>query len=131
RLLDHGRAAFTLASYDRSRPLVIDPTVHFTTFFGSSDSADQASAIAVDSAGNTYVTGSTYSHHFPVTNGSSFQHCKVFDFGGFCSTGPNIFVVALNPAGTVVFSSYGGVGVGAAIAVDSSGAYATGSVSPP
>jgi len=46
RLLDDGRAGFTLAAYDRSRPLVIDPTVDFTTFFGGT-SADQPAAIAV------------------------------------------------------------------------------------
>ena len=84
-----------------------------------------------DSDGNTYVTGSTYSRNFPVTNGSKFENCKVFSFGGFCSTGPNIFVTKLNAAGTVIFSTYGGVGGGSGIAVDSTGAYSTGIVFPP
>jgi hypothetical protein len=41
RLLGQGRAAFTLAAYDRNRPLVIDPTVDFTTFFGGSSAVNQ------------------------------------------------------------------------------------------
>lgn len=130
RLLGPGRAAFTLAAYDRTHTLVIDPTVAFTTFFGGS-SAEQPAAIAVDASGNTYVTGGTYSRNFPVTNGSSFEFCKSFDFLGFCGTGPNIFVAKFDAAGTLVFASYGGVGSGAAIAVDSSGAYATGDIFPP
>jgi hypothetical protein len=130
RLLGNGHAAFTLAAYDRSRPLVIDPTVDFTTFFGGT-SADQPAAIAVDSDGNTYVTGATYSRNFPVTNGSKFENCKVFDFAGFCGTGPNVFVTKLNAAGTVIFSTYGGVGSGSGIAVDSTGVYTTGIIFPP
>lgn len=55
QLLDHRRSTFTLAACDRSRPLVIDPTVSFTSFFGGSR-ADYAQAVAVDNDGNTYVT---------------------------------------------------------------------------
>jgi Beta-propeller repeat len=130
RLLDHGRAAFTLEDYDRSRSLVIDPTVDFTTFFGGTD-AEQPAAIAVDSDGNTYVTGGTYSRNFPVTNNSKFENCKPFGFLGFCATGPNVFVMKFDPAGNIAFSSYGGVGFGNGIAVDSSGVYATGQIFPP
>ena len=98
RMLGHGRAASTLAAYDRSRALVIDPTVDFTTFFGG-NSADEPAAIAVDSDGNTYVTGGTFSRNFPSTNGSGFENCMVFSFGGFCGTGPNIFVAKLDASG--------------------------------
>ncbi|MFL6447907.1 MAG: SBBP repeat-containing protein [Bryobacteraceae bacterium] len=130
RMAAEGRAAFTLAEYDPGRPLVIDPSVDFTTFFGGT-SGDQPAAIAVDSEGNTYVTGGTVSRDFPTTNGSKFEFCKVFSFGGFCGTGPNVFVAKLNAAGTVVFSSYGGVGNGEGIAVDSTGVYVTGQIFPP
>ena len=41
QILDNGRAAFTLADYDRRLPLVIDPTVMFTKFLGGSNT-DQA-----------------------------------------------------------------------------------------
>src|ERR1700733_3185723 len=72
RLLGQGRAAFTLAAYDRSRALVIDPKVDFTTFYGGS-SADVPLAVAVDDDGNSYITGYTSSRDFPVTNTFPFQ----------------------------------------------------------
>ncbi len=130
RLVNGNRAEFRLSEYDRSRPLVIDPTVNFTTFFGGND-AEQPAAITFDSDGNTYVTGGTFSRNFPVTTNTTFENCKVFDFGGFCGTGPNVFTIKLNAAGTIVFSSYGGVGTGNGIAVDSTGIYTTGIIFPP
>ena len=131
KLLGPGRAAFTLAAYDRSRAVVIDPTVDFTTFYGGS-SADEPYAIAVDDDGNTYITGGTLSLNFPVSNGSKYLHCKVFGPpGDFCVDGLNAFVAKLDPTGKVVYASYAGVGYGSAIAVDSTGVYVTGEVLPP
>ena len=127
RLLSQGRAAFTLATYDRTRSLVIDPTVDFTTFYGGS-SGDEPYAIAVDDDGNTYITGGTGSTNFPITNGSKFQDCQPFTpfpLGGFCSS-PDTFVAKLDPTGKVVFASYGGVGWGNSIVVDSTSVYVTG-----
>ena len=48
--------AFALESYDRSRPLVIDPTLVYGTYFGGSGLG--ASAVATDSNGNVYIGGS-------------------------------------------------------------------------
>ena len=59
--------------------------------------------IAVDTAGNAYVTGYTDSTNFPTTPGA-FQTT----YGG----GDDAFVTKLNPAGTaLVYSTYlGGSG---------------------
>ncbi len=54
------RLAFQLADYDRSRALVIDPILSYSTFLGGGI-GDQAYGVAVDSAGCAYVTGVTYS----------------------------------------------------------------------
>jgi Beta-propeller repeat len=126
-LLDRGRAAFTLAAYDQRRPLVIDPTVSFTKFLAG-NSSDDAFAIAVDSDGNSYVTGSTKSTNFPISNDSSYQECS-HDLFGFCTAGDG-FVTKLDPNGGILFSTYFGAGVGAGIAVDSTGVVVAGNVVP-
>jgi hypothetical protein len=63
---DTNRVGFELAKYDASRPLYIDPLIYSTNLGGSGD--EYGTSIAVDSAGNAYVTGDTYSSDFPTTN---------------------------------------------------------------
>src|SRR5260370_766861 len=60
---------FEVGKYDATLPLVIDPTLVYSTFMGGS-SNDQGNAIAVDSTGNTYITGSTASPNFPSSSGA-------------------------------------------------------------
>src|SRR5260370_23210546 len=60
---------FEVGKYDATLPLVIDSTLVYSTFMGGS-SNDQGNAIAVDSTGNTYITGSTASPNFPTTSGA-------------------------------------------------------------
>jgi hypothetical protein len=118
-LLDRAQATFTLASYDHRQALIIDPTVSFTDFLAGS-SEDTATGIAVDNAGNSYVTGDTLSSNFPIAN--AFEPGKP---GGL-----DAFVAKLSPTGAIIFSTYfGGIATDTAsgIAVDSTGIYITGS----
>jgi hypothetical protein len=110
----------------------------YSTYLGGSrtefdfGSADEAFGIAVDIAGNAYVTGETISTDFPTTPGA-FQPAKrnvVRDvlLGGTTTDG---FVTKLDPTGSaLVYSTYLGGSEsdhGQGIAVDSSGnAYVTG-----
>jgi hypothetical protein len=110
----------------------------YSTYLGGSrtefdfGSADEAFGIAVDIAGNAYVTGETISTDFPTTPGA-FQPAKrnvVRDvlLGGTTTDG---FVTKLDPTGSaLVYSTYLGGSEsdhGRGIAVDSSGnAYVTG-----
>ncbi|MDQ6777711.1 MAG: SBBP repeat-containing protein [Actinomycetota bacterium] len=115
------RVRFQIGSYDRSKALVIDPVLSYATPLGGTGT-DAATAIATDSAGNAYVTGSTSSTDFPTQN--PLQPAP----GG----ASDVFVTKLGAAGSaLVYSTYlGGSNVesGNAIAVDSSGnAYVTGS----
>src|SRR6266568_3527378 len=116
------RVGFQIAAYDTSRPLIIDPVVlSYSTFLGGSFE-DEGSGIAVDAAGNAYVTGMTASINFPTTPGA---------FNTTNGQFPEAFVTKLDPAGsTLVYSTYlGGNGDdrGRGIAVDSQGnAYVTG-----
>lgn len=69
RVVD-GVVSFDLGSYDRHRPLVIDPAtdVEYGTFLGG-DGADGGNAIIVD-GGDAYVTGFVVSSDFPTTTGA-------------------------------------------------------------
>jgi len=112
---------FQLGDYDRSRPLIIDPVLLFSTYLGGSG-FDQGYAIAVDSFGNSYVTGQTAAIDFPVTAGA-FQT----NYGG-----GDAFIAKLNPAGSaLVYATYLNGASGNGIAVDSAGnAYVTGDAGP-
>ena len=87
----------------------------YSTYLGGTD-IDDARGIAVDSAGNAYVTGETVSFDFPTTAGS-FQPASKGSY--------DVFVTKLNPTGSaLVYSTYlGGIAAdnGERIAVDSSG----------
>ncbi len=50
------RVGVTVAAYDPSAPLVIDPTLVFSTYWGGVR-ADGGKAVATDAAGNVYVAG--------------------------------------------------------------------------
>jgi len=116
-----GTIGFSVAVYDRTRPLVIDPTLVYSTYLGGSG-GDAGVGVAVDSAGNAYVTGVTGSADFPTTAG---------DFDTTLGGNGDAFVTKLNAAGSaLLYSTYlGGSGddVGLGMAVDSAGnAYVTG-----
>ena len=117
---------FRVASYDRDTPLIIDPVLAYSTYLGGSTN-DAAYDIAVDSAGDAYVTGVTTSTDFPTAN--AFQSA----YGGGIS---NAFVTKINADGTaLVYSTYlGGSSddLGQSIAVDSAGSvYLTGYTGSP
>jgi hypothetical protein len=107
------RARFSLAAYDRSLPLVIDPKFIWATYMGGPGD-DQGNDLAVDAEGNVYVTGATQDSTadpagiFQSPSGKSFQ----------------LFVTKINPAGAVVYSTYfGGTAIeeGHSIALDPAG----------
>ena len=96
-------------------------TLAYSTSLGGI-SFDEASGIAVDSAGNAYVAGYTYSPDFPTTAGA---------FDTTYNDAGDAFVTKLSPGGSALgYSTYlgGGLGEGSqSIAVDGAGsAYLTG-----
>jgi len=60
------RVGFAVGAYDRSRELIIDPILNFSTYFGGSGDEHNTS-VAVDGSLNIYLAGSTTSPNLPVT----------------------------------------------------------------
>lgn len=118
RINESGRkrtVSFEIGEYDASLPLVIDPTLVFSTYLGGS-SDDAGEVVAVDSQGNAYIAGSTLSLNFPTQN--ALQKSKN-------NSRYVAFVTKFNPAGnSLVYSTYLGGSLYEdcnGIAVDASG----------
>lgn len=134
QLLGDNTAGFSLGSYDRTKPLVIDPVLSYATYLGGS-TEDFAVAVAADAAGAAYVTGLTWSVDFAMTPLSYEPVNQVTSTSGASTA----FICKLNASGTaLLYSTYlGGPAVADpnsmqgnyshSIAVDSAGnAYVTG-----
>jgi hypothetical protein len=112
------RFGISVASYDRSKPLVIDPLVVYSSYLGGNGD-DAATGVAVDRQGNIYVAGATASPDFPGTPQRAAAVAA--------------FVSKLDPNGRLLWSTYlldtdeaGATG----LAVDNAGnAYVTGTTS--
>ena len=66
-LIADNEIRFQLGAYDRNETLVIDPVIQYSGTFGGGGDEGQA-GIAVDSAGNAYVTGWTNSSVLTLVN---------------------------------------------------------------
>jgi hypothetical protein len=87
---------------------------NFVTYLGGSG-RDQANAVALDGAGNVYVTGATYSTNFPVST-SAYQQTLRGNYDAFVSK--------LSPAGSFLYGTLLGgsdTDCGNAISVEASG----------
>jgi hypothetical protein len=123
-LRQDGLLAFDLVSYDRGKPLVIDPEVVYSTYFGGTASTE-IGGITVDANGSVYVVGDTYAHDFPTQDPIQGTNNHSENFSAIISK--------FSPDGqSLVYSTYlGGSGSGSdfgnAIVLDSTGAaYITG-----
>ncbi len=106
--------------------LTTDGAAIYSTYLGGANGSETGFAIAADSAGNAYVTGSTGSGDFPTVNPIQGN------FNGNFST--EVFLTKINSQGSaLVYSTFlGGTGseTGRGIAVDSANnVYITGSTS--
>ncbi|RXH58420.1 hypothetical protein [Granulicella sibirica] len=91
-----GDIRFQIGDYDRSKPLIIDPTLTYSTLIGS---YAEGMLFAVDPAGNSYIAGGTYGPGLPITPGVVKPTCNYA-----CP-----FVAKLNASGTaVVYVTYFG-----------------------
>ncbi|MGA2021059.1 MAG: SBBP repeat-containing protein [Candidatus Sulfotelmatobacter sp.] len=124
------RVGFEIGSYDRSRELVIDPTIAYSTYFGGTGNETYPS-IAVNNDGFIYLAGSTTSTNLltmyppPIAPIQSTLNAT--------AGAQNIFVLKLDPtagpAGVLYLTYLGGSGIDSSVGlgVDAGGtAYVTG-----
>jgi hypothetical protein len=110
------QVGFEVASYDKNTPLVIDPVVVFSTYFGGTGD-DIALSLALDASNNIYISGLTGS---PTLHGT-------YTIGAPSSSGSDTaaFVAKFSPAGALIFSTFIGgsndQAFASAVSLDSSG----------
>jgi uncharacterized repeat protein (TIGR01451 family) len=104
------RLSFQTGAYDRTKPLVIDPVLSFSTFFGGSNDdnktfGNENGAVVVDGAGDIYIAGTTVSPDLPFTAGVVDTTCGT---DGTCDGGfADVFVAKLNAGGnTLLYSTF-------------------------
>jgi len=126
RKLDYG---LKVASYDKTKPLIIDPLLASTYLGGSNH--DSGSSLALDTSGNVYVMGYTAGQSFPTTSGAYDTSYN----GNPNNANQGSFVSKLNGgltsllASTFLGGSYYSAGdYGSSLTLDTSGnVYVTGS----
>ncbi len=135
RQLASNKIGFAIGDYDHSRELVIDPVLVYSTYLGGGgEGLTGVVQVAVDSAQNIYVAGSTDSANFPFstvnTSNPPYQPCLgepgVAANSCTSSTATNIFIAVINPsltpnAAQLIWATYlGGSGTDnlAGLAVD-------------
>src|SRR5207248_6933220 len=64
-VLADNEISIAVGTYDPSAPLIIDPALTYASYFGCKG-LDVSTAIAVDAAGNMYITGSSASPDLPL-----------------------------------------------------------------
>jgi RHS repeat-associated protein len=113
-LAPNGSVGFALGAYDHSQPLTIDPVLSYSTYLGGSGN-DEGNAITVDSSGNAYVAGGTFSSNFPTAG----------PLQGSRAGSEDVFISKVSADGTtLLYSTYLGGSredEGNAIALDASG----------
>jgi hypothetical protein len=95
-LANDGTVSFRIGNYSAASRLIIDPVFVFSTYLGGSGS-DAIAAVATDSEGYIYVTGTTSSVDFPTANAEQPQ----------LNGAQNLFVTKLDPTGAkLIYSTY-------------------------
>ena len=104
--LSDNEVGFEIGSYHRTRELVIDPEIIYSTYLGGG-TTDLGRAIAVDTQKNAYLVGTTASLPFPGgAIGSALDPAKGFPPGEITGIS-DAYIVKLDPSGTkVLYSAY-------------------------
>ena len=108
------RVGFSVGSYDRSRELIIDPVLSYSTYFGG-NGVESIPSVATDGV-NIYLAGATTSNNLPV-----FSTATTGPFQTTLKGLQNVFVLKLNPqagntAAAIEYLTYiGGTGMDSSV----------------
>jgi hypothetical protein len=123
RLGDAHTVAFAVGNYDHSLPLVIDPVLIYSAYFGG-NAGETAWSVKTDANDDIYVAGQTFSSQFSNTVALATPGAYQTNYQGGTLAG-DAFVAKFTGFGQalVYFTYFGGSGNDAAygLAVDSNG----------
>jgi photosystem II stability/assembly factor-like uncharacterized protein len=123
RIVNKQMVGFRIGNYDRAKPLVIDPAIAYSSFFGGASSVDIATYTDANGVVYTYMVGAAQSSGFPTKNAGYENPASIYIAK---------FNTSLSGEASLIYSTYiqsGPIGSNtvAGIAVDSLGnAYITG-----
>jgi hypothetical protein len=96
RTFSDGSVGFTASDYDPAKPLIVDPTILFSGYFGGV-SQSTITSVAVNSSYNTVVAGWTIGSDLPASAGAQKHYAG----------GVDAFVAGFGPAGgNLLFCTY-------------------------
>jgi len=98
-ILKKNLISFKTGKYDKSKTLVIDPTLEWGTYFGGSMN-DIGNRIANDPLGNVYVVGNTLSSKGIATSGA-YQ-------SSLSGSNADVFLTKFNSSGALLWATYYG-----------------------
>jgi hypothetical protein len=123
----HQQVGFQVDSYDRTRELIIDPQLVYSSYLGGSTQQSIPYGMALNSSGDMYLTGITNALDYPTTAGVISPTCPAPMTGTTkcgASSLSSAFVSKISADGqTLLYSTYlGGSGAGTGIGGVGSGA---------
>ena len=93
RITSDGNVGFRVGAFDRTKPVVIDPVLVYSTYLGGIG-VDRGSGVGVDGSGNVFVAGTT-NGRFPIQDSLQSADAGVQD----------VFVAKLSPQGDALIYS--------------------------
>jgi hypothetical protein len=101
-----GSLVFNCGDYDRTKTLVIDPTVNllYATYIGGIHD-DEAYTLALDPQNNSYILGKSASADYPIS-ANAYQNQRT-DIGTYTY---NMVLTKISPAGVLLYSTFIGDG---------------------
>jgi hypothetical protein len=92
---EDGSIGFVVGTYDPTQPLVLDPTLSYSTFLGGSGN-DYGLDITLGNDGNFIIAGRSDAQGYPTANAQDSSHNGQAD----------AIVTKMDPTGAIVFSTY-------------------------